>query len=510
MSKQETSAAVTLAKKSRVPLPKHGLKFSEPIKSHSKIVEEEDNDDQVMLLPSNYHTLEPAEFMQLNEQQRREILEERKQIFYKSISQLKVRKVKEMTIAEYVPELNMILVIQAKGKVVQTMGIRVTKVSLPVQYNKYPLYFELADITRDKFAKIISAYKSSHRVHLLYPEEALYLIDSNSLALYSSDSNMNRNDSTSMQHLVDFELMNEGSNTIEHLKLRSGHLCTSIQDSYSLLLRNSDPRLLNIFIVYSYLKRLGFVVRRHERNGRPAMGVASDALIQPTKDIEKGKPARPKKGKQNEHNAAAYHEKLIQEVKQRYPDAKSRGWWIPEQDLQQIRETKSSVDTEYAEIFDKKTWNDLWEKMNRESMESFSSNSDFILGSQEFFSTNNEPDRPLIEELQLKDGQRIKMERLYQTLDIIKKQPLEMDDTKTSEFIEPIVFDVWKSNTYRNRLDKPDFVVVVQHFSEHSVQISQLFSIWHKFQPATLYHALVGDSGTVTFMSLQSAELDFL
>jgi len=173
------------------------------------------------------------------------------------------------------------------------------------------------------------------------------------------------------------------------------------------------------------------------------------------------------------------------------------------------------VPIEYEELFDEETWDILRSAMDSDYDEILTSSNDFVLGSQSCFSSKGEVDRPLIEKLQLKDGQRIKMERLYRTLDIIQKTKLGSDQHKIKALPEDdhqkfIVFDVWRSSTYRSRPDTPDFNIIIQRFSSTCVQLAELFELYERFKPVPLYHAIVGDGGTVTFMKIEPIDLDFL
>jgi len=349
----------TTKSKVTVNLPKKGLKFNESFQNANQCDPDENETD--------FSVLTPQEFILMSPQQRQELLDQRKETYYNAIRQLKMRKVKEMSVGEYVPEKHMVLVVLSRGKIIQTMGHRILKnVELHDNYSKYPLYFELADLNREKFAQMIANHYYSNRGILLYPEEALYLADCNSFALFTTTTAMHDQSRDTCQQLIDFviekpkpyipeekadkktmekkrgktsnsseqkvgasksktntemerETMidehvsvvddtnvdgqqsvmrnshgesdendenNEGENkeqtkesapksqpppepVYEDIKMRKGYLSPSLQSTY-MLLTHGDNRLLNTFVVYSYLKRLGFVVRRIEaRDSEP-------------------------------------------------------------------------------------------------------------------------------------------------------------------------------------------------------------------------------------------------
>ncbi|EFC44380.1 predicted protein [Naegleria gruberi] len=148
--------------------------------------------------------------------------------------------------------MNAVKVLHLKGKLTANMGFSVRRENLCPRLDQYPsVYIEGLDL------KIISRQDGERAFKFLHIEEALYLIDVGTLILIHEKDPMD---------IKTIEVDSKSYN------VRCGNVISTVQEAYSLFLRYSNQLnslykypedLLNSFIAYSYLKKLGFSVQRH-------------------------------------------------------------------------------------------------------------------------------------------------------------------------------------------------------------------------------------------------------
>ncbi|KAF0981554.1 hypothetical protein FDP41_012211 [Naegleria fowleri] len=452
----------------------------------------------------------------LPQEQINQMINERKNILFQLLKVDRQRREKDISIGEFIPEENAVKTIQMKGKIGSDMGFTIRKENLCERIRKNPtVYVEGLD------EKLIIRQDSENAFRFLHIEEALYLIDVGSLILIVEKE---------PYQLCHLEIQEK-----KVIEARVGYLVASVQEAFALFIRHSsiskhffrNPEdLINSFLAYSYLKKLGFSIQRHDKD-------------------------REEKKKKKQLERQIKYKKQKEELKNNIIDT------THEEDISG-EDQLLPPQTSNTENEKKKRKIDNTENLEKPQLQSFDTpkvitskqqnkaNSRVLWSTFEWFSQQTANDEfhdaisPLIYNLELKDEQLLEQQQLFNTLNIIKcglcsySSPMrDVMNTTTSadsssstdmmdfsthstegtiKAFEPIMFDVWKPGVSLN--DSPSMIIIVTSFSNSTVPtINDIFKVSEqgaRFNQIPIFHCVIGESGSVMFMNLCPCEIENL
>ncbi|KAG2387782.1 hypothetical protein C9374_001376 [Naegleria lovaniensis] len=429
----------------------------------------------------------------LPKEQVNEMVNERKNILFSLLKVDRQRREKDISIGEFIPELNAVKTLQMKGKIGSDMGFSVRKENLCERIRNNPaVYVEGLD------EKLIIRQDSENAYRFLHIEEALYLIDIGALILIFEKE--------------PYQLCNL---SIQEKKViaRVGHVVASIQEAFALFIRHSsiskhffrNPEdLINSFLAYSYLKKLGFSIQRHDKDREEKMKTKLER-----QKMKKNQKEETKIEDSTHENVSTQdqlqHPRTENEKKKRKIDSNEKLEKTPLQ----------SFDTPTPIMPKKSSTRVLWSTFDWFSQQQVS----------EDFETNV---IPLAYNLELKDEQLLEQQLLFDTLNIIKsgiyishdKSIITTDSSLRSTLgssshssmgsSEQIMFDVWKPGVSFN--EPPSMIIIVTSFSNSTVPtINDIFKVGeHGSNQIPIFHCVIGDGGSVMFMNLCPCEIENL
>ncbi|KAL0481005.1 exportin [Acrasis kona] len=413
------------------------------------------------------------------------LLKEKREGYLALLETVHRKKRRDMCIGEYIESVNMVRLIQQKGKLVQMMGTLRKDVTVP------PLLYCDAIVTdntgmptmTDKL--VISQQSQSSRY--LHPEEALYLIDNSQLVMYYNPPEQET-------ELMDVIVKNSTGGVDKVMKMRNGKCVTSVQQAFGIMGHNfKNNQFLNIYKLYSHFRRAGYNISRHNKEHFPEKQEDTFAkfmgsffgnpkkrnAIDPGR-VRTGGPKNvgklKRKREQQEERLAKRVKKYEEGASKDENEEKCRGWY--EDDLMPVQDkTLNKVDP------DEPVW-----------------------GSQESYQS----EKPLICDLNLKSGMNLKLADLFDTINVIK----DVKYTKDIPSIEGhLLFDVWvvgKSGKRRTN-ESPLLTVCIKEYEENvEINYSEcpVMRYWKMLGTDTpLHYAVMGNTSTTLFIQLKPCEV---
>jgi len=264
----------------------------------------------------------------------------------------------------------------------------------------------------------------------------------------------------------------------EQVMARSCHVISTIQESYSLFMKGSSSMfetpedLLNTFLGYSYLRKLGFIVHRHDVDRLPCENDSKKRKVD-KKQSEKNVVKQKKKPKERRVKQSSADSMTL-----RPQTDECRGWWISEP-IDDVMEQCDDTD-------------------------SLAPNNLFL--GCDFLQDHSV--MPLITDLHLNDAQMVEMEKIFHTLNIINDShhTFKTNASFTSAK-KDMIFDVWKAGSETN--EPPSMILIISSFSKSTIPpIDKIFFLSQQFGSIPIFNCVVGDTGSIMFMNLCPFEID--
>lgn len=225
----------------------------------------------------------------------------------------------------------------------------------------------------------------------------------------------------------------------------------TLQDGFLHILAHSNKFSLNYFAVYGYLKRLGFVVKRHSK-------ILYQQLQQQQKDIE------------NDGSATQ-----IKNVNRRR-NKKDECAILP-----------------------------VLEVVKHDQVDQNNNNN----SSNCLHFLKNSILEDHLEELNAKNGEIVNVKKLMETLSsVIASNKSKCVRESSSSVSEYLVYDVWKTNNYekssKKQQNRPSFAVVVTNIMENiHVPLEVIAEIQESIKPTPVYIAAV-NATSVSFLNIEA------
>jgi hypothetical protein len=295
---------------------------------------------------------------------------------------------------------------------------------------------------------------------MYYPEEALYMVDIGALALYAT------NDTTELINVI--VKKDNSPDRIE--QCRRGNLLSTTQEAFGLFSHYYEGEtFVNTFRLYAHMRKAGYFIRRHD----PVVyGFKLDTFANFMRDTFDKKAG----GGKNVGKRKKPQKQNTQKPK-KIPKASNgsgpvRGWYTEQDDIEQEKEEK--MISEHA-----------W-------------------GHEDIFTQDT---KPLIFDLNLKHGDKIGKEKLFEQLDVIPM--VEARAISTAD--KYVIFDVWKDRLK----NQPPAMAISLQAQDGTTDLSWadegVMSYWKTLKTdIPIHRAVIGQSGTVTFMSLKPFALENL
>ncbi|KAL9644348.1 hypothetical protein ABK040_005807 [Willaertia magna] len=397
----------------------------------------------------------------LDDEGKDRMLKERKEILFEALNSTKIKRLNDISIGEYIPQLNVVRLIQLKGKVGNQTGFSKRKEELSEEIQQNPILY-VEGLTKQN----LNFQQREKAFRMFYPEEALYLMDSGLLCLIVE------NQPSKLETI----LLEEQSFTV-----RTGYIIPSIQEAYSLLLSHSTTPsyLLNSFMVYAYLRRLGFIVYRH------------DPLKLQRAVNEEGKEEKDTK------------KRKMNNIKTKYYEKKQRG---------RRKNIEIDIPTPSEDSISRNWWEEK-EELIEDVMNCTVDNNKVFIGSD--FLSDHSLTTPLICDLYLEDTQCIEYYKIYEALNVIQlSYSTNLNELNNSSELSvalpPVMFDVWKSGSCEKK-GPPSMIIIVTSFSQSTVpEFGELFKIFQQYHPFPIFYSVVGDTGSIMFLNLCPFEIENL